>query len=497
MAAMAGARVESVWQGGSTGDFTADGQVNEADLAYLADNWKQPPPTTALPEPTSLGTLVMGGLSCLRRRCRRFATVLIPFVALLSLLSVATGTASADDFGSGGNQFTMDFIVIPTYPNPTSGYGIVTEDYRIAKYEVTNAQWSKFLASLSPLPLTGTPSFAYDTGSAWSSQPDVPANGISWYEAAQFVNWLNTYAGHHPAYKFTGTQGTSSYTLDAWTVAEAAGAANLYRHKDAFYFMPTDDEWVKAAHWNGSTVQTYANASPADLVDGVPDPAKWNYVSSAGSEPWDVGSGAQELNETFDMMGNVWEWLENSNSGSFDPDALRIMRGGSYIEGSSSLTVYSRNTVHPGGEYNYGGLRIASKVSACTFPDLNCDGVVDVLDIDFHYTNPDDLNNDGSINTVDIEYLVNAMGYRMGDTDLDGSVDEADLAWLADGWKQGVDPSTYHWSTADFTADGQINEADLAYLADNWKQPPPTTALPEPTALALLTIASLITTRRR
>ena len=75
----------------------------------------------------------------------------------LSLVSVV----HADTFGTGANQFTIDFVSISGATNPTSGYGIVNNDYRMGTYEMTNGQWSKFKASLG-VPVTGSPSYAYD-----------------------------------------------------------------------------------------------------------------------------------------------------------------------------------------------------------------------------------------------------------------------------------------------------------------------------------------------
>ena len=41
----------------------------------------------------------------------------------------------------------------------------------------------------------------------------------------------------------------------------------------------------------------------------------WNYYNNGYATdpygPWNVGSGSQELNGTYDMMGNVWEWMES------------------------------------------------------------------------------------------------------------------------------------------------------------------------------------------
>ena len=251
--------------------------------------------------------------------------------------------AKADDFGKGENQFTIEFVTISGTTNPTIGipagdgftFTGVNNDYRMGVCEIANSQWDKFKASLA-VSVTGTPSSAYDEKPyGWhpSSGTNMPANFVSWYETAQFVNWLNTSTGHHAAYRFTGTQGTGGYTLDTWSAAEADGGTNLYRHKDAFYYIPTEDEWVKVAYWNGASLQTYANASPNDLVGGVPDPTKWNYDDD---EAWTVGSGWEELNGTFNMMGNVWEWMESPvTSGDYGPDSNRGFRGGTAAAATS------------------------------------------------------------------------------------------------------------------------------------------------------------------
>ena len=300
-------------------------------------------------------------------------------VCVAAVVAALGSAAMADSFGTGGNAFTIDFVTISKATNPTSGYGIVSNDYRMGVYEITNDQWNKFKAELSPVAVTGDPSEAYDLDPTWTGA-NVPTNRVSWYEAAQFVNWLNTSTGHQAAYKFTGTQGTSGYALDTWSTAEADGGTNLYRHKDAVYYMPTEDEWYKAAYWNGTAIQTYSNASAGDLVSdsGYPDPAKWNYYPSVGSEPWDVGSGVQELNGTFDMMGNVTEWVESPYSDTnYGTDSDRGRLGGSY--GSTGyggiLESSTRGSSAPDRERDNVGFRVASVPEPCSLGLLALGGL--------------------------------------------------------------------------------------------------------------------------
>jgi formylglycine-generating enzyme required for sulfatase activity len=83
-----------------------------------------------------------------------------------AIVSVSwVSAASADSFGSGANQFNIDFVTIPGaagdgYGGQSAGGGFTTtniaHDYRIGVYEVTNDQWTKFTNSLG-VPVTGDP----------------------------------------------------------------------------------------------------------------------------------------------------------------------------------------------------------------------------------------------------------------------------------------------------------------------------------------------------
>ncbi len=208
---------------------------------------------------------------------------------------------------------------------------------------------------------------------------------MSWYEAAQFVNWLNTSTNHQAAYKFTGTQGTGDYALDVWSPAEAAGGTNLYRHENAKYFLPTEDEWVKAAYFNGTTLQDFATKTngPPMKGNGVSGTG-WNFYDNGHATnpygPWNVGSGSEELNGTHDMMGNVWEWMESPhNEAAYVVDANRGTRSGSFYETAPYLKSTYRYRWGPHSEADWIGFRVASIPEPGSITLLVCGAVAGLI----------------------------------------------------------------------------------------------------------------------
>ena len=160
--------------------------------------------------------------------------------ALLALIAAGAspgGVGKADaavvSFGTGGNQFQMEFVTIgnPNNAADTSGVpnpaGAVGYTYGIGKFEVSEDMIDKFNASQS-LQITK------DTRGTFK-----PATSVSWNEAARFVNWLNTSTGGHAAYKFT-TSGVND-DIALWTAADTLDydATNPYRSKRATYVLPS------------------------------------------------------------------------------------------------------------------------------------------------------------------------------------------------------------------------------------------------------------------
>jgi formylglycine-generating enzyme len=276
-------------------------------------------------------------------------------------LAASAVTMAWSPVGNPGNP--VDTTVMTT--DGTTGYGSVPYAYNIGTYDVTNSQYVEFLNSNDP---SGTNTLGlYNAGmdsiygginynygeasgskySAISGDGNHPVNSVTWFSAARFANWLDN--GQIP-----GSTETGAYTL--------LGSNNVTRNAGAKIFLPSENEWYKAAYYNPATSSyfqypTSNNGTPiASGPTATPNSA--NY-SEAVNNLTNVGaySGTTSPYGAFDMGGNVFQWNEALISGSY-----RGLRGGSLDDLSSSnlLSSYRYGLGYPGGDSYKLGFRVAS-----------------------------------------------------------------------------------------------------------------------------------------
>ena len=280
-------------------------------------------------------------------------TILSLLVAVGLIGSVSQ--SKADTFGSGANQFTLDFTTIgnPGNAADTIGYGKVDYTYRIGTYSISQNQIDAATAS----------GLQNVTAGAWSG--DKPAANMTWYESAAFVNWLNTSKGFTPAYNLSWSGSTWSMAL--WTVTDPGyDANNLYRNSLAKYFLPSENEFYKAAYGksDGSGYYVYptaSNSEPTAVASGTsPGTAVYNNVARSPASIYEAGGRSSY--GTMGQGGNVWGWEESAYFGVNDDPALhRGIRGGFWYSSSYSLRSSHRNGGnHPGVDDRGFGFRVAS-----------------------------------------------------------------------------------------------------------------------------------------
>jgi sulfatase modifying factor 1 len=265
------------------------------------------------------------------------------------------------------------------------GYGAVAYEFNIGKYEVTINQYAAFLNSVarrntnSYIVNLWNANMATDlnvagisrSGSGTLASPysysvigsgNRPISYVSWFDAARFVNWLNNGATNGASTE------TGAYTLNGATtgiITKNAGGA---------WWIPSQDEWYKAAYYKGGGTNTGYWAYPiqrdtmagnkigvagsANYYDGQNVAKDENGLQSYLTDAGAYGSNSASAYGTFDQGGNVWEWNDSVHwSGSY-----RGRRGGSWApDGVAGAVLLSsvEGSAEPGQEDSFIGFRIS------------------------------------------------------------------------------------------------------------------------------------------
>jgi formylglycine-generating enzyme required for sulfatase activity/serine/threonine protein kinase len=282
-----------------------------------------------------------------------------------------------------GSHLQIELVRVgdPGNPPDTNGFGSVPYEYHIGKYEITNEQYCAFLNAVAKsdayglynegmnkdgsalsIERTGTegnyryqvmqraPEGHVNAGAQLSAQR--PISCVSWVSAARFCNWLHNGQSD-------GDTECGAYALNGLT------GARVQREKGARFFLPTEDEWYKAAYYRGS--ERNAEGSYWKFAVRSNDaPQKWftvaiwpfakigdwkghakainaqqDAVSMAnwgrGGGVWDTLAPVNHFPNTVTgygcqcMCGNVAEWVDPQ--GAVSPEK-GIERGGFWWEGA-------------------------------------------------------------------------------------------------------------------------------------------------------------------
>ena len=261
-------------------------------------------------------------------------------------------------------------------PNPA---GSVAYTYNMGKYEVSRDMINKANTEGS-LGIT-----MFDMSNYGGNGLLRPATGISWYEAAKFVNYLNISSGSTAAYKFD-----AGGNFQMWSSTDVGyNANNLFRNSNAIYFLPNTDEWYKAAY--GSPNGAWYNYPTGSDILPAPVPSGTSQDTAVYNQAWPSGpsninfAGGLSVYGTMGQGGNVREWTETAYDGINNTlDELRELRGGMWAAGTggsnNGMDSSLRVMTFPAGEYDEStGLRVAMVPEPTSLSLLALGGVIVAL----------------------------------------------------------------------------------------------------------------------
>jgi len=200
--------------------------------------------------------------------------LLIGLAALLATPASATVIIDWVAVGNAGNAADT-----PSSNCFAANCGSVSSNYYIDKYEVTNAQYAELLnakAAADPLSLYNTSmgsdvtnggitrsgvsgSFTYAAKVGFETKP---VTYVSFYDSLRFSNWLNNGQG-------SGDTETGAYTLLGGTATPSNGLT-VARNGGANIFLTSENEWYKAAYFNGTSYFDYPVGTDTQTVCAAP-----------------------------------------------------------------------------------------------------------------------------------------------------------------------------------------------------------------------------------
>jgi sulfatase modifying factor 1 len=301
---------------------------------------------------------------------------------------------------------TIDWVDVgdPGNAADDTGYGAVANAFQIAKYEVTIGQYVEFLNAVAKTDTYGLydPNMASDSNSSYTltavgisqsgspgsyvytaitpagtnptgaaSPVNRPIAYVSWFDSARFANWIHN---GQP----TGPQGPSTTETGAYDLNGATSGNTVPVNPGAQVFLPTADQWYKAAfykgggpnagYWeyaqqsdsipgntlgSGSNMANYRLSNSYSVTGGMTLIATQNYLTDVGAF-----TGSESPYGTFDQGGNLYEWIDLAG---VDPG--NAGRAGESWRFNFNLAASSTiiQTVNTNALYSY-GFRLANPV---------------------------------------------------------------------------------------------------------------------------------------
>lgn len=219
-------------------------------------------------------------------------------------------------------------------PDPNYAWGQVDYVYSMGKYELTNGQYIEFLnavartdpnglynpdmgGELGGIERTGSPgSYSYGPKGGDAAWLNRPVNFLDWFDCLRFCNWMHN--GQPWGDQDPNTTEDGVYDLSL--------GINAVRKEEASFFVPTMDEWYKAAYYKGgsTTADYWEYATRSDQQPAMRHPRDDNgnsanyhiygYPHIIGPPYWTGEVGAYSLSHgpygTLNQNGNIYEWTE-------------------------------------------------------------------------------------------------------------------------------------------------------------------------------------------
>ena len=245
----------------------------------------------------------------------------------------------------------------------------ISKPFAMAKYEITQSQFAKFVEETGYAPTPGCSIFIgtewiWDEERSWrdaklGQTPDHPVTCINWHDAVAYVQWLSQHTGHsyrlpsEAEWEYAARAGTTTpywFGSDAEDICTYINLGDITT-RDAFRWHETEIKFELVNNWTYMPCED-GHATTAPVTFGVPNPFGIH-----------------------NMLGNASEWTADCWHDTYDTGpateaprqlsgdcGIRVMRGQGWTAIDASTRAAFRGRLDASARRFYHGIRVVREL---------------------------------------------------------------------------------------------------------------------------------------
>jgi formylglycine-generating enzyme required for sulfatase activity len=236
-------------------------------------------------------------------------------------------------------------------PATDSFYGEVDYTYNIGEYDVTDSQYCTFLNDVDPTGANtldlyspqGDPEFGISVNlgaangfkySVINGYASMPVVDVTFWDTLRFANFLDDGSTENGAYTLLGDSPTPSNASTLIAAPQPNSGATVW--------LPSENEWYKAAYYDPandtySAFATQSDTAPGNIIGSGTNEANYNNGVYSVTQSYGYESGTNYLTPvgsftgsasyygTYDQSGDAFNWLDTTVDSDYP-----VLRGGDW-----------------------------------------------------------------------------------------------------------------------------------------------------------------------